>query len=107
MATDDTEKTHSQVVRIVSDVGLLLVFLLLSLLAGRAGLASLFSRYAALSNQLPAADLAVSLSRNDPDAHLIRGALLEAAGAFLCANPLAIWKYPYTSGAARQRISRA
>ncbi len=80
MATDDTEKTHSQVVRIVSDVGLLLVFLLLSLLAGRAGLASLFSRYAALSNQLPAADLAVSLSRNDPDAHLIRGALFEAAG---------------------------
>lgn len=59
--------------------GLLIVFLLLIWLSARAGFASLLYTYAATSNQLAAANAAVSLSSGDPEAHYLRGAILEAS----------------------------
>jgi len=59
---------------------LLIVFLLLIWLSARAGFASLLYTYAAISNQLAAANAAVSLSSGDPEAHYLRGAVLEASG---------------------------
>ena len=59
---------------------LLIVFLLLIWLSVRAGFASLLYTYAAISNQLAAANAAVSLSSGDPEAHYLRGAVLEASG---------------------------
>jgi tetratricopeptide (TPR) repeat protein len=61
-------------------IGLLIVFLLLIWLSARAGFASLLYTYAATSNQLAAANAAVSLSSGDPEAHYLWGAVLEAAG---------------------------
>ena len=63
-----------------TSVCLLIVFLLLIWLAARAGFASLLYTYAAISNQLAAANAAVSLSSGDPEAHYLRGAVLEASG---------------------------
>lgn len=59
---------------------LLILFLLLIWLSARAGFASLLYTYAATSNQLAAANAAVSLSSGDPEAHYLRGAILEASG---------------------------
>ena len=59
---------------------LLILFLLLIWLSARAGFASLLYTYAATSNQLAAANAAVSLSSGDPEAHYLRGAILEAGG---------------------------
>jgi hypothetical protein len=58
--------------------GLLVLFVLLIWTAGRAGFASLLTAYAAKANLMTSADAAVKLSPGDPDAHLIRGSLLEA-----------------------------
>src|SRR6267378_5620457 len=60
-------------------IGLLILFLLLVWLSARAGFASLLYTYAATSNQLAAANAAVSLSSGDPEAHYLRGAILEAS----------------------------
>ena len=59
---------------------LVILFLLLIWLAARAGFASLLSTYAVTSNQLAAANAAVRLSSADPEAHYVRGAILEAGG---------------------------
>ena len=59
---------------------LLIVFLLLIWFSARAGFASLLYTYAVTSNQLAAANAAVSLSSGDPEAHYLRGAILEAGG---------------------------
>lgn len=59
---------------------LLILFLLLIWLSARAGFASLLYTYAAASNQLAAANAAVTNSSGDPEAHYIRGAVLEAGG---------------------------
>lgn len=61
-------------------ISLLILFLLLIWLSARAGFASLLYTYAATSNQLAAANAAVSLSSGDPEAHYLRGAILEAGG---------------------------
>lgn len=59
---------------------LVVLCLILIWLSGRAGFASLLYTYAASSNQLAAANAAVRLSPGDPEAHYIRGAILEAGG---------------------------
>lgn len=59
---------------------LFILFLFLSWLSARDGFASLLYTYAATSNQLAAANAAVSLSPSDPEAHYLRGAILEASG---------------------------
>jgi tetratricopeptide (TPR) repeat protein len=63
-----------------SSICLLVLFLVLIWLSARAGFASLLYTYSAASNQLPAANAAVSLSPADPEAHYLRGAILEAGG---------------------------
>lgn len=47
-------------------------------MAALAGVSRLFSKYAAVAGRLDGADRAVGLSLSDPEAHLIRGALLKA-----------------------------
>ena len=54
------------------------VFLFLIWTAGRAGLASFLTARAATASVMTSADAAVRLGSDDPDAHLIRGAFLEA-----------------------------
>jgi hypothetical protein len=65
---------------------LLILFLLLIWLSARAGFASLLYTYAATSNQLAAANAAISLSPGDPEAHYLRGAILEAGGDLTAAS---------------------
>src|SRR5437660_10817290 len=60
--------------------GALVLFLALMWIAGRAGLASLLTAYAGKANVARAADAAVTVSPGDPDAHLVRGELLETNG---------------------------
>ena len=71
-------KLPGTVSRIGATAGLLALFLLLIWTAGRAGFASLLTAYAQKANLIASADAAVKLSPRDPDAHLIRGAILEA-----------------------------
>jgi len=65
------------IVRLAVAAGLLVILLLLTWNTGRSGLARLFATYAAQTYQIASADAAVSLGRNDPDAHFVRAALLE------------------------------
>ena len=64
--------------RTVSGLAVLAILSLAIWWAGRSGLVSLLTIYAAKTNQVAAADAALRLSPNDPDAHLVRGAILEA-----------------------------
>jgi len=72
------DATKSAVVRVGGSLCLLLIFLLLIWNAARGGFASLLYTYAARTNQIAAADAAVKLAPNDPEAHFLRAALLEA-----------------------------
>jgi len=54
---------------------LLVIFALLIWSAGRAGLSSLLSSYAATTNQIAAADAAVEFSQGDPEANYLRAAM--------------------------------
>ena len=56
---------------------LLVIFALLIWNAGRAGLSSLLSSYAATTNQIAAAEAAVKFSQSDPDANYLRAAMLK------------------------------
>jgi tetratricopeptide (TPR) repeat protein len=56
---------------------LIVIFLALIFMAGRAGFASLLTSYAARANVKASSDAAVALSPADPDAHLVRGELFE------------------------------
>src|ERR1044072_5665312 len=58
--------------------GLVLLFLLLTWNAGRAGFSSLVSTYAARSYETPAAKVAVDLTPNSADAHFALGSIFEA-----------------------------
>ncbi len=58
--------------------GLVIIFLLLTWYTARAGFSSLLSAYAAQSKDVDAANWAVRISPTDPDAHFVRGAVLEA-----------------------------
>ena len=73
-----TETTNPGVLRLVGSAGLLIIFLFLIWYTARTGFASLLSAYAVSANQLAAADAAVNLAPTDPDAHYLRGAILEA-----------------------------
>ena len=64
--------------RFIGGVAVLAILPLAIWWAGRSGLVSLLTIYAAKTNQVAAADAALRLSPNDPDAHLVRGAILEA-----------------------------
>src|SRR6266571_2143030 len=64
--------------RTISAVAVLAILSLAAWWAGRSGLVSLLTIYAAKTNQVAAADAALRLSPNDPDAHFVRGAILES-----------------------------
>src|SRR5207302_586126 len=64
--------------RTVSGLAVLAILSLAIWWAGRSGLVSLLTIYAAKTNQVAAAEAALRLSPNDPDAHFVRGAILEA-----------------------------
>jgi hypothetical protein len=70
-------RTPQSAARITASAGLLVLFIALMFMAGRAGCASLLTSYAARANVMAAADAAVTLSPDDPDAHLVRGELFE------------------------------
>src|SRR5436309_16007719 len=72
------KRTPRLVMRVAGTAGAVVLFLSLIWMAGRAGFASLLTAYAAKANLSTSADAAVSISPADPDAHLIRGELLEA-----------------------------
>jgi len=64
--------------RAIGGVAVLAILSLAIWWAGRSGLVSLLTIYAAKTNQIAAADVALRLSPNDPDAHFVRGAIIEA-----------------------------
>ena len=64
--------------RTISGIVVLAILSLAIWCAGRSGLVSLLTIYAAKTNRVAAAEAALSLSPNDPDAHFVRGAILES-----------------------------
>jgi hypothetical protein len=76
------KKTNNEGSRSISRVavvaGLVVVFLVLTWNTGREGFSSLLSAYAAKTYEIAAANAAVGLSSGSPDAHFVRGAILEA-----------------------------
>lgn len=64
----------------VAGICLLVLFAFLIWLSAHAGFSSLLSTYAQRSGQQAAADAGVNLSQGDPDAHVVRGAVLETNG---------------------------
>ncbi|HXM36723.1 MAG TPA: hypothetical protein VN920_16120 [Pyrinomonadaceae bacterium] len=64
--------------QLAKTAGFVLILFFLISSAGRAGLSSLLSAYAARSNQLAAAEAALGFTPRDPDAHYLRGSILEA-----------------------------
>ncbi len=78
--SDDRRKPGraASVLRTVGGGAVLAVLSLAIWWAGRSGLVSLLTIYAAKTNQVAAADAALRLSPNDPDAHFVRGAILES-----------------------------
>ena len=68
--------SHSSVARIVVSVLTIGVCLLLMQSAARIGFSRLLSRYAVSANSLPAADQAIRLASDDPDAHRARAVVL-------------------------------
>lgn len=78
MAHSSNSKERPQLIfRPVGGAILLIVFLLLMWSVGRAGVASLLTAYAAKSNNISAANAAVGISPGNPDAHYVRGTILE------------------------------
>ncbi len=75
---EKSNQSPRRIGRIAAATGLVVIFLLLALNTGRAGFSSLLSAYAAKSYDTDAANAAVSLSSNNPDAHFVRGSILEA-----------------------------
>jgi len=79
VARRETKDQASRLIgRVAGGAGLVLIFLLLTWSTGRAGFSSLLSAYAAKTYEIDAANAAVSLSSNSPDAHYVRGTILEA-----------------------------
>lgn len=64
--------------RIMLRPAIILAFLLLTWFAGRAGVASLLTAYAAKANNLAAADAAVRLNAGNSDSHYVLATLLES-----------------------------
>ncbi len=74
----NNKRPSRRVRRSLAAVGLVIVFLLLILNTGRAGFSSLLSAYAAKSYEMEAANASVNLDSINPDAHFVRGTVLEA-----------------------------
>jgi tetratricopeptide (TPR) repeat protein len=76
------KKTNNEAARSIGRVagvaGLVVIFLVLTWNAGREGFSSLLSAYAAGTYEIDAANAAVGLSSSSPDAHFVRGTILEA-----------------------------
>jgi tetratricopeptide (TPR) repeat protein len=68
----------SRIGRLLLGAGLVLLLLLLTWSAGRAGFSSLVSTYAAKSYETGAAKVAIDLTPNSPDAHFALGGIFEA-----------------------------
>lgn len=81
LVSSSINRSHSSWGRFVHTGGSVIILAVLISLSGRAGLASLFGRYAALSGDAAAADAAVNLNPGDPENHFVRGALFEVNGA--------------------------
>ena len=62
----------------IASAGLLIILVLLTWNTARSGYGSLLANYAALSNQIAAANSAMSLSSSDPDTHYVRATILVA-----------------------------
>ena len=78
MAQSRNSKGRPRLVsRPVGGAVLLIVLLLLMWNAGRAGVASLLTAYAAKSNNISAANAAIGMSPGNPDTHYVRGTILE------------------------------
>lgn len=75
---ENRSRSLRRIGRITAAIGLVGIFLLLTLNSGRAGFSSLLSAYAAKSYDTGAANAAVNLSPSSPDTHLVRGTILEA-----------------------------
>jgi tetratricopeptide (TPR) repeat protein len=78
MSNEGTKKMPRPVARLGASAVMLVVFLCLIWMAGRAGYASFLTTRAAKGNLIASADVAVNLSPGDPEAHFVRGALLES-----------------------------
>ncbi len=88
MTTAKVDNQRSPVlVRSGSTAALVIMLLLLIWTAGSAGFSSFLSGYALAANQLDAANSAVRLSPNNPDAHLTSAALLETINGLPSAIP--------------------
>ena len=72
------EQTLHPAMRLAILGSLLVIFTLLIWNAGRAGISSLLSSYAATTNQIVPADAAVEFSRGDPEAKYLRATILKA-----------------------------
>lgn len=65
--------------RLAGGVALLVILLLLTWNVGRSGLSSLLTTYAAQASMIAPANVAVSLSADNPDAHYVRATILESS----------------------------
>jgi tetratricopeptide (TPR) repeat protein len=77
---DNAKKSNrvAFIARAVGSAAALVIFFLAITWAARSGVISLLTVYAAKANQVAAANAALSLNASDPDAHFVRGAMLEA-----------------------------
>jgi Tfp pilus assembly protein PilF len=71
-------KARTQVSTTTKSVSLLVLLLVLLVSAARSGLSSLMTSYAAITSQVSPASTAVLVDANNPDAHYVRGTILEA-----------------------------
>lgn len=74
-----SSKRLNHIAQVAATVGSLVLFPILIWQCGHAGFASLLSNYAARVNQIAPANAAVDFAPGDPEAHYLRGAILEAA----------------------------
>ena len=84
----DNAKKSSRVAFIARAVGsaaALVIFFLAITWAARSGVISLLTVYAAKTNQVAAANAALSLNASDADAHFVRGAILETKADLVAA----------------------
>lgn len=78
MAPSRENQSHQNTPRNIVGPALIIVFLFLTWFAGRAGIASLLTAYAAKANNIAAADAAVRLNAGNSDSHYVRATLLES-----------------------------
>src|SRR4030095_6054668 len=71
-------KARTQVSTTTKSVSLLVLLFVLLVSAARSGLSSLMTSYAAITSQVSPASTAVLVDANNPDAHYVRGTILEA-----------------------------